>query len=780
MANRFTQYQQQNYIDPYVAPPIDFMYQEFQQARKANAEAQADMSTTQGLMDLKAGRYGSDLLKEYNQKYNTKIEELTNRLMNNPKDAVWIAPEIKKLQNQMKSDDLRKQIETDYLYTQEEAKKAIGDVPYYFKTHSNWKPGDVVTADAYGIITDKGIDQQLFNNITKFQEDLESTINEGDTITDIGPDGKIVQYKNITKTQVAKLRERRLSKYLDDFFDNTETSESMLFRYRKALDNLNITDPETINYFTKSKNPDAVNWRKNIYNQTVESNKQLAYRKRTVQEEVKEIQSKTNPNAGAGTKAKTEKQPEELVTYTAQVAAGTFNDFNGGSVRSITQVGKSINHYSDQIIKSAGNIKELLINEGMSDGQIQNLLDNIDKIEIDDDNNLYFPDNLMTEEKKKELENSDRTETKTLAQAISNYKINKLELQNTQGFEDQLKKTFNVDKYNLNTIIKAEEEHSKILKRAYDNIAVRTGDPILGAIMASFATLGEAFLDLDMTKLSHLALDDQEYLLKAQEDYFNAVKKELKGTNEGKMFEALETFNNRKSQVKITEIPKDKIDVALPTIVNKIIDGSIELYNPYTNQTARTAEGSSQEDIAQIFYDKESKLRKDVTLGYFIDPSQNARGYISVGGKTYEYPLEQYDLTQPAIMPEDNNRTNYDKILRQFNQTNFATKGQDISFNIDNIRVDGIKSKITQEGFVEYSYKDPINNRTMITTDPDKIIQTYVSYYQNIENLNNVINQLETSGNLSPKAKMYLDNLKRERDKLGKQSPQSQGNRLRL
>lgn len=834
MANRFTQLQQAQYIDPYVGPDMDFIKEFTTTKKKEMMDSQAALAEATGFMGAQAGRYTKGVYDEYTKDYQQKLDSLYEQLIQNPMAAAWVAPQIKSLQEKMKTDKRRQLMDRDLELTKAQDKElavkgisAKFDISKTLKKDAETGEWGELNPELYRYYTDKDLGSKMFDEVGKLKSDLTSALKRRLPYSYIDENGNTVTITEKTKTTIEELTNQRIKAYLESSFRESERNETLMANYINELEQVNAT-PEEYEFYLRSQDPRAVNWRKSIFNDIANKSLQQAYKREQIEEDI-QVSTKQAKNSTTGNdKNPGTSQNDPMVAAEESVGNLGFNDPEGNPIKEPDQIDKSVKKYSQSATKSRNIIFNptdgILVKDGYNqESTVFNELLNNQNLIVYDHNTKEIRKDLwigFSEETQQYLEAKHVNADFEFFNILSSSGTNQRSAANLEKFESDLKKASNVESYKPEIIKNARYKSiDNVLEGMFN---VWTQGPIFG--MGTTNTDSRPFenekdpdkkiqiledmyynrenseyyqKEKEVTRIALNVNSFDDLVTQTYEAYIANVKEELKGKPEGKIYEVFENWKNRISNVTVNYIapskPEDKAkyETALGVLESRLQQGSLTLLDPLTNKKIPTATNNIS------LYNKEGKLKNGVTLGFFVDPQQGNRILLNLDGERYEIAVEESGMQSIFNQYYADNKE-YIDASNQLNQSLQSSYGQDGKFNVGGFTMDGIKQNVDNSGQTYYSYTDPITGEYKTTTNSNNIIKAANDFVSSIQAVNTRINILESQiqahlksgksdeieGPTKEQNLTTLAKLKGIREQLlsqGKVNPQpGQGNRLRM
>ena len=797
-----------------VIQPIDTMAQvpwEFLQGKANSIQKQIDDTFTAKdeaakLLDFTPGMLtrDTDAYREYVSKYNKELESYVNELSSDSPNLNRISTGLKNFKTRAAIDPIRKIIDQDFLLTQEINKKYAGSQnPYIIDptqkikkdSEGNWMMPDV---SQYLVYTDKDLNKKAFDQLSKLHADLNETIKQGTSYDQYITDpvsGNLVK-KTITpktKEQVETLKKGRVEKYLNDLFLNTEQTGEGLYNYMSEA--VKAGNPN----LAKDNTPEAIQFRKNIFNKIVAPSLAMVYEKRTNQDLTTTTEDVVKNNGGnkSNGSGNNVAEKDNYNILPEQVLSNQFYDSKSSLITSPGQIDQTIKENGKNISTLEMNIASTLIKDlGLNEAELNKLKEVKSGIIFDDENGL-----VITPQAEKKLGDlagelqsyyqSNVTSNKELFKQIQN--LNSLETanKNLTGFKKQIEEISGVENYDENLIESAKIEainktgagmfhewNTNFLSNTIDSsdFLNLTGEKKLKALEDMYFNREKSELynkEKDKVRVSLSSSSFDEMIDNLYNEYQSNIKEGLKGKPEYKVYETLQQYQNRQSRVEVQWLNGDKQKDLQVHIQQKISENSLELIDPATNKPIRQTD-----EIATSFLEKTdsgSKFKENVRFGLFVDPEGGYRGMIKVDGKRYEYKLDQADITNFKDL--DDGTKEYYKLINQAYSSLKESFGQDGRINIGGREI-SIKEEVDKSGQSNYIYTTP-DGKKQTTNDISNIINQYITFGQTEQQIQiialNIKNRKEAGQKVSDQELQFYQNFQ-----MGKNQSQSQGNRLGL
>ena len=779
-------------ISTFVEAPIEFIQGQMNVEQKRIDDAsKAIADANKEYLGVQSGLYSKDLFKEFKTKYQDKFTNLSEQLMTDPSKAGLISHEIAKLNTSYKNDPLYNEISKDFInYTKAMDKLAGSDKPYYFNRTNQLKfnPDGTVESSSpsdYMALTDKGAYNTLFEQVAKLKPEVYEE-NGKRYVSLLNPDGTYSQQEIKTEKDVEVLKIERINKYLEDAFATTNTDGSFEYHYRDAAEKLG--NPAL------AKDPD---FRRKVYNQIVEPIKQQAYQKVQTAEIVTNLNNSStktrNGGNGDGTVPTTPEKPEIVSGTTSARDGGFKNPKTGNHFTSLNDFQESKDFLTKQSVEAVGIFARRyteLTGKPISTKQDYSNLFNQFKIE----NGKLVP-KVMNDE------NNTLASDYYFKEGYISYFNKQQELRNIEGYERDIKKAAGVDKYDnkkieqvtdeelikeLTTPLNLSGENHKIEVDSQGRRYLKVKKDIISkAIDAVFLS---PFTDISDNYLIHYITPEDEKKVSSK------IGERLKGTNEGKVYEIFNKANNRLEDVEIRQLPSKNAqgqDLKALLLQNIDIDKVGQFRYMSTNEEVdnkELREGLPKDENGKIDYSQ-------VELGYFADPNEGMKGYMSVpingAYKRIEFPLETSSLQSIVLSLDPTEATRfrvYNEGIKSI-QESYGQKGKikitdDFEFNFSKTNIDDKEKGIVQKykytdakGITQYvdSYREMFNDLYSAYTEmnfasSEALRKLYTDLLKQYNN--NGIDQITFNQKMSEA--INTEKARMKNSPMGKQTPQNQ------
>jgi hypothetical protein len=472
----------------------------------------------------------------------------------------------------------------------------------------------------------------------------------------------------------------------------------------------------------KANTPEAIEFRKNIFNKTVAPALAMVYEKRTNQDLTTTTEDVVKNNGGNKSNGSGNTVPENnnYNNLTEQVLSNQFFDSKGSLITSTGQIDQTVKENSKNIVDLRTNTYKTLKNElGLNDESIIKIFKVKSGITFDDKNGMSISPQALQELGDtgiilEQYYNNNPTSNKELFKQIQNWSSLETANKNLDGFKKQIEEISGVKDYDPKVIEAAENEAK-------------------ADIYNSKFTTGGFSKEIALKHFNALSPEEQMNLIEERKEKYNNIilngtttnpNVGLKNKPEAKVYETIQQYQNRQSRVEVQWLTGEKQKDLQVHLQQKVDENALELIDPATNKPIRQTD-----EIAASFLEKTDsgiKFKDNIRFGLFVDPEGGYRGMIKVDGKRYEYKLEEGDITNFKDL--DDGTKEYYKLLNQAYSSLKESYNQEGKINVGGREV-SIKEEMDKSGQSNYIYTTP-DGRKQTTNDVSNIINQYIKFGQ--------------------------------------------------
>jgi hypothetical protein len=787
-----------NYVSNYVPMPVDTILDSLQNEQGIYDKTFENQKEYDKIVsDVLPGYLTQNVYgQQFKQKYSPEsLQDLTEKVISGQDNIRNLKKEIRKRQTQIANDPMIKVLKIDRAYSDMVDKHRLENpnsevYPMTQLTMDQIKAGVVPTADNYGIAADYKVYDGMSDEIKTVKANINEDIKKGGAV--LFPDGSM---QNITTTeQVTALELARVQEWITRSFEKNQQNGQMDNIYVKAAKDAG--NPNLWN---------DVEFRKKVFDKYTEPLLVNVFKQIKINEDVTNATPGKSPKTPKSTSDKEEKTPVnyKIVTSNKNVAVDPFVNTNGDPVLSVSSFANQPSEWN-KLANTNRRLAMDILNDPLKDAdgnskQIHFTDAIIDMMEFEDgaikikESFIGSGTNLSNLTPVLEIVNKNGT----FRQALQNYYNSK---NSSKWYEESFKNFMvqaGVDKYRPEVIEKAEKKHEGILKAAYDDVAIRMGE--FGGVNSILNTAGRAMLEFDITRLGDISLDDQQLINKAKKEYEKALANELKNEPEGKIYDLLKKHNERLSDSQIRFLPANAVEVKqLKNVIsNDIKSAPGKFRNFITNE--KLTDKQLKEIIDTLPKNKDGEIDWDkVDVGTARDPGDGLVGVFSFNGYYLEFDPSQYSLDK--ITEKYDPEFELSKAYNQLVKTASATIGEAGFVYLDNRKID-FKTRVNNENNnVQFEFLGP-DGTPRVTNSASEMLNIFkqakdksnLEFELRKKDITNkwITIQNNSGGRLTSEQRQQyqteLNNLEKEKLSqtmseagLGKQQPQSQGNRLGL
>lgn len=668
-------------ISTFVEAPLDFMQDQMVAEQKTIDDGRTSaLKMNEDFLGIRPGMKSTDLFNEFKQDYSNQFENLTTQIMQDPSQVTRIADELVKLNSKYKNDPRYKSLQDDFEKSQLYKTKLVGsDKPSYMNNPSQLKivDGEVQysTPEDYGIITDKDLYSTMFDDVSKFKPDI-GTDEQGNKIFSMSNgDGTFTTAR--TESELTTLKLSRIQKYLDSMYKTSNDNGSMEYVYRHAAEQLG--DPG------KAKDPV---FRKQVFDEYSKPILQQAYEQAETRKTIDDGNNSSRNNARGGSGPVNPVDKTDPITFNPVTTQARMANYNvAGTDRPITNMSDFDESYAN-IKRNRGNhaiaFKNIYRNLTGKDLVVDpqafgNLMYN--QFELNADGKIT-PKNKFNTNENRVLASSELFEDAWL-----NLRDLNATEQNIKSFENRLKEANDVDNYDKKIIMDAEKKASfKALTDVPGTDFLQRKDVVTDGDYSLEKAYKKAKELVKQNPSDGLAADfvfkyengtiDKE---KYKSNYQKAIREFLpKGSKELKIYEALDSYNNRMEDVELRMLPpSDKYvqNMAKTMLANFSTDMASKFKDLVTNEEINGADMLKKIPYKQGENNKGEMDLDKVQFGYFVDPNEGMKGVMLIQGQgKFEYPIDEGGLEQVimTLSPEEKTRFNFYNQAIQSSQKNYG------------------------------------------------------------------------------------------------------------
>jgi len=622
-------------ISTFVEAPLDFMQDQMVAEQKTIDDGRTSaLKLNEDFLGIRPGMKSTDLFNEFKQDYSNQFENLTTKIMQDPSQVTRMADELVKLNSKYKNDPRYKSLQDDFEKSQLYKTKLVGsDKPSYMNNPSQLKivDGEVQysTAEDYGIITDKDLYSTMFDDVSKFKPDIGVDKNGSKIYSMSNGDGTFSIAT--TESELTTLKLSRIQKYLDNMYETSNDNGSMEYVYRHAAEQLG--DPG------KAKDPA---FRKQVFDEYSKPILQQAYEQAETRKTIDDGNNSSRNNARGGSGPVNPVDKTDPITFNPVTTQARMANYNvAGTDKPITSMSDFDESYKN-IKRDRGNhavafknaYKELTGKDlPIKAESFRDLMYN--QFELNADGKITPKSKFNT------VENQTLASSELFENAWLNLRDLNATEENIKSFENKIKGAANVDKYDSKKIDDAKNQ-------ALKERPIKIGKPIEEEILAR-----------------------EEYVKKRMPEL-------LKGTPEAKVYEVLDSYNNRTEDVELRMLPpsnKYAQDMAKTMLANFSTDMASKFKDLVTNEEINGAKMLEKIPYKQGENNKGEMDLDKIQFGYFVDPNEGMKGVMLIQGQgKFEYPIDEGGLEQVimTLSPEERTRFNFYDQAIQSSQKNYG------------------------------------------------------------------------------------------------------------
>jgi hypothetical protein len=643
------------YISTQVDLPLDFIYKQLEtQQKEFDAETALVNKTTENLLNLDFGLLTEDAQKRVMQNYLPRIEKIRDDLFNTGNVAMAVPalskfttdlagdPEVKNMLKDAKLTETYRQALQQGLYTDK-------DLPFIFgengKIRPQLGPGETVQASWYAPLT-------YVDPVKKLGDEARVMVEEW--WSSLPANQKVDKFGNIitTESQIKEKKAEWIEEYLMGrrlAWQSDPTSQAAIYRmtgYKPQLFDedfykKNIVDPlkEALSYVRRT---DQTSITKNQIPSPIDP-------KPTPDPDKTKVQITVHPNT------------TNVSTQNSGIPAWNTAQYPEG----IT----SLFEFESDLEKN---------NEDL--GLAYDAVWNLSGGEIDEDKGIpaasdWINENYINENGfwKVKPGSSAPPVNKSVSDALNNFTNARYSLRNRQSLFEELKEATDVKSYNPNIIIEAKKKVLDKIEGTYTSYLQLTGQDDL---LKQYESLS---VDKKLEKVSLLPANNK----RINEEMTLA----LKGTPEGKIYQAFENYKNRISQMTLMGLKDDdKVNSMEGQLINNVLGGHISARSLLTGE--KLDKGDLDETFTEYIPYKEGDPSKGVDYSQVqtsigLHPKYGVVGVMSMNGKSFTIDLKDANIDQ--IFTDEN--PHYKQQIQVFQQVadSFKRSGtNEGSFKIGN------------------------------------------------------------------------------------------------
>jgi hypothetical protein len=623
-------------ISTYVEAPLEYM-QAFLNQKQAETDATraAVLKEHESYLGVKPGQYTQDYYNEFKQKYGEQFNKLTQDIMSDASKTPLVAQELAKLNSQYKSDPLYAAITQDYTLTQDVNKKLVGtDKAYDFRRTNQLSRNpdgtyQMPTVEDYATMTDNDLFTKHNQIIAGFKPEV--TTENGVTSYKLpNADGTYTVFNQNEKDKVTQVTADRIQNYINNSFQTINSSGEMDYYFRQRA-------KQEGNASLENNNQKRYQWWREYLAPAVGNAYKQHERDLDISETIQGVSNRTSTSSnGAGSSPKASEEEIQMKDVTSQ--ARQMNYTLPGSdqpIKYMTDFKKGYDYLKTTTGKVVLDVVDMF-NEGYKkpDGSSWTASDlpSIKSKFSKDSQGRLIPNDTSNSELMQLAGNA------TFVNALESYDKLVKEEKNLKAFEADIKKAAGVDNYDSKKIELATD---KAKAEIYNSAKTVTA----GVAGAS----GQALSEKDaLEKFNNLPISEQNSLIEKFKDKFeNTIKGNLP-TKERKVYDVLESYNNRMADVQLRVLPgnHDAVNTIVTTLVTSLNTQTAGSFrNTVTNEVADIPELIEKIPMKDGKYDFEK-----MNVGYFIDPNEGPKGVMQItGGGSYEFPITEASL-QAAVV----------------------------------------------------------------------------------------------------------------------------------
>jgi hypothetical protein len=766
-----------NYVSNYVPMPVDTILDSLQneqgiydktfENQKEYDKIVADVLPGYLTQDV----YGQQFKQEYGPEF---LQDLTEKVISGQDNIRNLKKEIRKRQTQIANDPMIKALKIDRAYSdmvdKHRLEKPNSEVyPMTQLTMDQIKAGVVPTAENYRIAADYNVYGTMSSEIQSLKPDIDN-IKKGGAM--IGPDGSMQTITDIAK--VTELKKERITKWFDDSFEKYQQNGQMDNIYIKAAKD--------------AGNPNLWNdpqFRKNVFSKVAEPLLVNLYKQVDIHREVNNPGT-TKPVKPKDNDGKEKTTIDHVNTTSLNVRVGNATDANGNPITSVSVLEKQPKEWEKLQNKNKKIINEIL--NDASGGQVSFTPAMAEMLEFKD-GALKVKDSYIGT-------NTDLTKVNPILNAanknadfrtaMENYYHGKNSQEYYEGFIENLKTQAGVKDYKPEVIEEAENKGKEYIKNHFPSgglgrLATLYKKPVEEILNSIISGKDEYLEFVDKEDLDNIILKSKEI-----------TENNLKGKPEGKIHDLFKKYNERMEDSQVRFLPDAVKEVKqLKSVIEDAMINSPNKFKDFISNN-KLNDKQLKKILEEIPKNKDGEINWDeVKVGTARDSGDGLVGVLSFKGNFIEFNVSEFGLDKLA---EDNDpEFALSKAYNQIAQTVKTSLGQAGQVNLGSQKIN-FKTQLNNQGKVQYEFLGP-DGTPRVTNSASEMLNVFkqAKDKSNLEfelRKKDIISRYQGRVLSDQELKAYqteLSNLEKEKLSqtmseagLGKQQPQSQGNRLGL